>query len=93
MRLADDRTAEVEGELTIRGITRRVRAWGRWAAPRDAGYGEIAGLELHTRVDRREFGLAWQSSLPGGADAVGWGVEIDIDLMLQRVDDSDGGAA
>jgi polyisoprenoid-binding protein YceI len=91
--LADDRTAEVEGELTIRGVTRRVRAWGHWAAPRDAGYGEVAGLELHTSIDRREFGFDWQSQLPSGSDAVSWEVEVDIDLLLVRVDGVDGHAA
>jgi polyisoprenoid-binding protein YceI len=84
IRLAEDRTAEVEGELTIRGITRRVRAWGHWAAPRDAGYGEVAGLELHTTLDRREFGFDWQSQLPSGSDAVSWEVGVDIDLLLIR---------
>jgi hypothetical protein len=84
VRLAEDRTAEVEGELTMRGVTRRVRAWGHWAAPRDAGYGEVAGLELHTTLDRREFGLHWQSQLPSGNDALGWEVEVDIDLLLIR---------
>jgi polyisoprenoid-binding protein YceI len=93
VRLADDRTVEVEGELTIRGITRRVRASGQWAAPRDAGYGEVAGLELHTRIDRRDFGFAWQSQLPGGVDAVGWDVDVNIDLLLQRVDAPEGDAA
>jgi polyisoprenoid-binding protein YceI len=82
--LAEDRTAEVEGELTIRGTTRRVRAWGHWAAPRDAGFGQAAGLELHTSLDRREFGLHWQAQLPGGGDAVSWEVEVDIDLLLVR---------
>jgi polyisoprenoid-binding protein YceI len=84
IRLAEDRTAEVEGELTMRGITRRIRAWGHWAAPRDAGFGEAAGLELHTTLDRREFGFQWQSQLPSGGDAVSWEVEVDIDLLLLR---------
>jgi polyisoprenoid-binding protein YceI len=92
MRLADDRTAEVEGELTMRGTTRRVRAWGHWAGPRDAGFGEVAGLELHTRLDRREFGFVWQSQLPSGCDAVSWEVDVDIDLLLMRVDAGDGAA-
>jgi polyisoprenoid-binding protein YceI len=93
IRLAEDRTAEVEGELTIRGITRRIRAWGHWAAPRPADFGEVAGLELHTSLDRREFGFDWQSQLPNGGDAVSWEVEVDIDLLLVRVDAVDGGPA
>jgi polyisoprenoid-binding protein YceI len=86
VRLADDGRAEVDGELTIRGVTRPVTAGGQYAAPRQAGFGEVAGLQLRTRFDRREFGFDWQMELPGGGDAVGWDVEVDIDLLLMRED-------
>jgi polyisoprenoid-binding protein YceI len=89
IRLAQDATVEVDGELTIRGVTRPVHAWGHWAPPRDAGFGEAAGLELHTSFDRRDFGLHWQSPLPGGGDAVSWEVEVDIDLLLLRAAEAD----
>jgi len=82
MRLGDDGRAEVDGELTIRGITRPVAAVGQYATPRQAAFGEIAGIELHTILDRREFGFDWQMQLPGGGDAVSWEVEVDIDLLL-----------
>jgi polyisoprenoid-binding protein YceI len=88
VRLAGDGRAEVEGELTIRGVTRPVTARGRYATPRTASFGEIAGLELTTTFDRREFGFAWQLELPGGGDAVGWDVELDIDLLLVRDPDA-----
>ena len=86
IRLAGDGRAEVDGELTMRGVTRPVFASGHYAAPRDAGYGEVAGLQLHTTIDRREFGFDWQAELPGGGDAVSWEVEMDIDLLLKRED-------
>ena len=91
VRLADDDRAEVDGELTIRGVTRPVTASGRYAPPRPTSFGEIAGLELRTSFDRREFGFEWQAEMPGGGDAVGWDVEVDIDLLLRREDaDADG---
>jgi polyisoprenoid-binding protein YceI len=86
VRLADDGQAEVEGELTIRGARRPVTASGQYAPPRPSSFGEIAGLQLHTSFDRREFGFAWQMELPGGGDAVSWDVEVDIDLLLKRED-------
>ena len=86
VRLADDGRAEVDGELTIRGVTRPVTASGRYAAPRQASFGEVAGLQLQTTFDRREFGFDWQMALPGGGVAVGWEVELDIDLLLIRED-------
>ncbi|MEA2235183.1 MAG: hypothetical protein QOD83_4999, partial [Solirubrobacteraceae bacterium] len=82
VRLTDDGRAEVDGELTIRGVTRPVAATGQYAAPRQAGFGEVAGLQLQTSFDRREFGLEWQAELPGGGDAVSWDVEVDIDLLF-----------
>jgi polyisoprenoid-binding protein YceI len=91
IRLADEGRAEVDGELTIRGITRAVTASGHYASPRPASFGEVAGLQLQTRFDRREFGFDWQMELPGGGNAVGWEVEVDIDLLLIRADaDADG---
>ena len=86
VRLADDGRAEVDGELTIRGVTRPVIASGDYTSPRLSSFGEIAGLQLHARFDRRDFGFDWQMQLPGGGDAVGWDVEVDIDLLLRRED-------
>jgi polyisoprenoid-binding protein YceI len=84
VRLADDGRAEVDGELTIRGVTRPITATGHYAAPRPSSFGEIAGLQLETIFDRREFGFEWQMELPGGGNAVGWDVQVDIDLLLKR---------
>jgi polyisoprenoid-binding protein YceI len=84
--LDEDGLAAVDGELTIRGVTRPVSATGHYAAPRQASFGEVAGLHLQTSFDRREFGFEWQMELPGGGNAVGWDVEVDIDLLLMRAD-------
>jgi polyisoprenoid-binding protein YceI len=82
--LDSDGLAAVEGELTIRGVTRPVTASGRYAAPRPSSFGEVAGLQLETSFDRREFGFDWQMELPGGGNAVGWDVQVDLDLLLKR---------
>jgi polyisoprenoid-binding protein YceI len=86
LRLADDGRAELDGELTIRGVTRPVSASGDYSPPRPSSFGEIAGLQLRTSFDRREFGFDWQMELPGGGDAVGWDVQVDIDLLFIRED-------
>jgi polyisoprenoid-binding protein YceI len=82
IRLADEGQVEIDGELTIRGVTRSINATGRYAEPRPSSFGEIAGLELHASVDRRQFGFGWQMQLPGGGDALGWNIQLDIDLLL-----------
>lgn len=86
IRLGDDGSAEVDGELTIRGVTRPVIAGGQYAPPRQVGFGEAAGMRLQTVIDRREWGFDWQMQLPGGGDAVGWEVEFDIDLLFMHED-------
>ncbi|HEY0277446.1 MAG TPA: YceI family protein [Solirubrobacterales bacterium] len=86
VRLADDGGAEVDGELTIRGVTRPVAAVGHFSAPRQAGFAEVAGFDLRATIDRRDFGFDWQAELPGGGDAVGWEVEVNIDLLLLKDD-------
>jgi polyisoprenoid-binding protein YceI len=88
LRLADHGLAEVVGELTIKGVTREVVASGQYASPRLTSFGEVTGLQLQTSFDRREFGFDWQMELPGGGDAVGWEVAVDIDLLFRR-DDAD----
>ena len=88
VRLAGDGRAEVDGELHIRGVTRPVAATGRYEAPRPGAFGgEVAGLQLQTSFDRREFGFEWQMELPGGGDTLGWDVEFDIELRLERDDE------
>ena len=82
--LDSDGLAAVEGELTMRGVTRPVTASGRYAPPRPSSFGEVAGLQLETSFDRREFGFDWQMELPGGGNAVGWDVQVDLDLLLKR---------
>jgi polyisoprenoid-binding protein YceI len=84
IRLGDDGRVAVDGELTMRGVTRDVTADGEYAAPREASFGEVAGMRLQTTIDRRDWGLDWQMPLPGGGEAVGWDVEIDIDLLFVR---------
>ncbi len=82
LRLRGEDGLELDGELTIKGITCPVSADGHYSPPRQAAFGEIAGLRLRTVIDRREFGFDWQMELPGGGDSLGWKVRIEIDLLL-----------
>jgi polyisoprenoid-binding protein YceI len=84
--LADDGTARVEGDLTIKGITRPVLATGTWSVS-DAGK---AGLVLETSFDRRDFGFDWQMALPGGGEALDWQVTLTVNLVLARDDQAAG---
>jgi polyisoprenoid-binding protein YceI len=82
--VAEDGTAEVTGDLTIRGVTKSVVAKGDVAAGADPYGNDRVGFVLSTSVDRREFGLDWQNALPNGGDAVAWDVTLTVDLQLVK---------
>lgn len=82
--VADDGTAEVTGDLTIRGTTKSVVAKGEFATETDAFGNDRAQFELSTTVDRREFGINWQNQLPNGKDALDYNVEISVSLTLVK---------
>lgn len=82
LRLHEDGRLDLDGELTIKGITRPIEALGHWSGPRRAAFGEVVGLSLTTTFDRRDFGFDWQGQMPDGGDAIGWQVELEVDLLL-----------
>jgi polyisoprenoid-binding protein YceI len=80
--LADDGRALVEGELTIRGTTRPVRAEGSWAPEAETLSGRRAHLALRATLDRTGYGLDWNAPLPGGGAALANDVELTVELAL-----------
>ena len=83
--LGSDGTAKVTGELTMRGVSRTIRAHGSYRPPIEDPYGgQRAALELRTTIDRRDWGMDWQMPLPDGGNAVGWEVELSANLELIR---------
>ncbi|MGH7458925.1 MAG: YceI family protein [Longimicrobiaceae bacterium] len=81
VRLGDDGTATVRGELTIRGITKPFVAAGIYRAPVVDPYGSIrTAVELEATVDRRDWGMNWQDSLPAGGDALGYDVRLNLNV-------------
>jgi polyisoprenoid-binding protein YceI len=83
--LGDDRSAVVSGELAIRGVSRTVTATGTYSPTITDPLGvSRAAFELRATIDRRDWEMNWQLSLPDGGDALGWEVEITADLELVR---------
>ena len=84
IRVHEDGSAEVEGELTIRGVSKSVTAKGTIGAGVNLIGGEVVGFDLETSIDRRDFGLNWQAPLPNGKDALAWDVVIEAHLELGK---------
>jgi len=84
IRLGEDGSAEVAGELSIRGVTKPVIAKGTYGRGTGMRGGEVVGFDLEAAVDRRDYGLNWQAPLPGGGDALGWQVTLQVHLELAK---------
>ena len=81
--LAGDGTATVEGELTIKGITKPITATGAYQEPVQDPYGGTrTALSLTATIDRREWDLSWQAALPSGGDVLAWDVTLNVELEL-----------
>ncbi len=73
--------ATVEGELTIRGVTKPVSGKGEITQPtEDAFGGTRIGVDLEAVVDRTAYGLNWNAPLPKGGLALAEKVKLHIHL-------------
>ena len=74
----------VDGELTLKGVTRPVKITGTVSGPVTHPFDGSSriGLELETIIDRTAYGLDWNAPLPTGGFAVGNDVKLHADLEL-----------
>jgi polyisoprenoid-binding protein YceI len=82
-RVDENGVLEVEGDLTVKGITRRVTAKGSLTGPVTDVAGKLrVGVELEAVVDRTQLGLTWNAQLPNGGVALDNDVTIAVHLEL-----------
>ena len=87
--------AEVEGTLTLRGVSKPVTlevdvlgmgpdAWGGWRS----------GFEARVTINRKEFGISWNKVLDTGGFVLGEEVDIVINIegIRQKPAAEEGGA-
>jgi polyisoprenoid-binding protein YceI len=76
---------KVDGDLTIRGVTRPVTLDAtEEGRTRDPWGGERIGFSARTKINRRDFGLTWNQVLEAGGFAVGDEVKITVDAELVK---------
>jgi polyisoprenoid-binding protein YceI len=74
---------QVEGEITIKGITRPAILRGTLVGPIADPYDNPRyGLELETTIDRTEFGINWNADMPDGTKALANDVTLTAELSL-----------
>jgi polyisoprenoid-binding protein YceI len=78
---------EVDGDLTVKGVTKPVTATGILIGPAVSfGDAEVVGVELQTTVDKNDFDLKWNAPLPKGGFAVSDNVTLSVHLELRRAE-------
>ena len=80
-----DGAASVDGELTIKGVTKPVAVTGTVTAPIADPYGnDRIGLNLTTKIDRTDFGVDWNNPLPSGEPSLANDVTILAELQFVK---------
>ena len=81
----DDELA-VEGELTIHGVTRTVRfaVEGPTAPAKDPWGNTRIGVSATTKINRKDYGLTWNTALETGGILVGEEVTITLDMQFVK---------
>jgi polyisoprenoid-binding protein YceI len=74
----------VTGDLTLHGVTRPVTfaVEGPSAPGKDPWGNTRIGLSATTKINRKDFGLAWNSALETGGVLVGEDVAITLDVQF-----------
>jgi len=75
---------EVEGELTIHGVTRNVHfaVEGPTAPGKDPWGNTRIGISATTKINRKDYGLTWNAALETGGILVGDEVTITLDVQF-----------
>jgi polyisoprenoid-binding protein YceI len=79
----DGDKVEVDGEITIKGITQPAKLTGTITGPTVDHFGATrVGLHLQTTIDRTKFDMNWNMPLPTGDPALGNEVTLKAELTL-----------
>lgn len=81
----DDDQLVIDGELSVKGITKPVTARGKITGPIPGPDGsDRLGIELETAVDRHDYGLDWNMDMPDGSKILGDEVTLTVHLELKQ---------
>lgn len=71
---------KVEGELTIRGITKKVTLEVDYkGAVTDPWGNRVVAFDAETKVNRKDFGMTWNKAMDKGGFVVGDDIKIEIE--------------
>ena len=84
--LVRDGELAVEGDLTIRGVTRKVLLSVEGPTPptKDPWGNTRVAVSATTKINRKDFGLTWNTALETGGILVGDEVTIALDVQFVK---------
>ena len=84
--LVRDGELAVEGDLTIRGVTRKVTfsVEGPTSPNKDPWGNSRVGVNATTKINRKDYGLTWNAALETGGILVGDEVTITLDVEFVK---------
>jgi len=79
----DGDVLHIDGNLTMRGVTKPVTFSGEFGGIIVNGYGQtVAGASFSTKINRHDFGVSWNAAIEAGGLTLGDTVSISIDAQV-----------
>lgn len=84
----NDGSYALYGDLTIKGITKRIKLDIEFGGVMKDPWGnQKAGVTVNGKVNRKEWGLNWNAALEAGGVLVGDEIRIECDFQLLKSDE------
>jgi len=86
IRIVRDGELAVDGDLTIRGVTRKATFTVEGPTPpmKDPWGNTRVGISATTKINRKDFGLTWNAALEAGGIVVGEEVTITLEVEFVK---------
>ena len=75
----------LKGDLTIRGVTKPVVLTGEYLGTAGEGVRQRVGFHVTGKINRVDFGVAWNKVLETGGVMLGDDVDLDISIEAVRI--------
>ncbi len=73
----------IDGNLTLRGVTKAITLKGEFGGIITDGYGQTkAGASASTKINRLDYGVNWNAALEAGGLTLGNDVSINLEIQV-----------
>ena len=82
IRKKDDDEYELEGDLTIKGVTHTVKFEAEYGGKATNPWGvEVVAYQVTGKINRKDFGLTWNQALETGGVLVGEDIKLNLEIQ------------